>query len=220
MSASDVAMKLLKFLQNAPTTNPKLTGSALGALAGGAAGGLFSEEGATARGALQGALLGSGTGLGVGALKELPLIAGSLGAAVPAGWAARRKLSPWRAEELRDEREEAKRQRLREEEKQKVKPLEGPGELEAQASHGFRHKENALMSAQNNLKFLKQAVHKKNDELEKAAEQLMAFDVGIDIFCENNGITKAALAKACGVGEQDLAVQMVATLQAQAEQVA
>jgi hypothetical protein len=220
MPASDVARKLLEFLKKAPTANPKLTGGALGAVSGGAAGGLFSEEGATTRGVLQGALLGSGAGLGVGALRELPLVAGSLAAAIPVGWAARRKLSPLRAEELREQREEAKRKRLKEEGGQNQQAESSkPGELEAQAAYNTGYKETALMSAQTNLKFIKQALQPDDAQMEKAAEQLMAFDVGMDIFCENNGITKAALADAYGLTEQELAVKTLAVLQAQAEQV-
>lgn len=222
MPASEVARKLIQFLKNAPTAHPKWTGSAIGAVAGGASGGLFSEEGATARGVLQGALLGSGAGLGVGALRELPLLAGSLAASVPVGWAARRKLSPLRAEELREQREEEKRRMLQEEQtrKEDQEDLEyaNPTELEARAAYRPRNKENTFMSAQTNIKFLKQALKQDTAELEKSAQQLMAFDVGMDIFCENNGITKAALARAYGLSAQELAVNTLTALQAQVEQ--
>jgi len=233
-----VAKKLLDFLQKAPSVHPKATGTTLGALTGGAAGGLFSEEGATPRGILQGALLGGGAGLGVSALRELPLAASAL-AAVPVGWAARRKLSPLRAEELREEREEAKRQRLRREmeedrERAEASPPGWPEGMQVQASHENKDKENTLMSAeiatqwpkglegaQKNAEFIKKAL-KEGNESEKAAEtdaeRLMAFDLGMEVFCEANGISKEALAKACDVPEEELAVRTAAFLGAQAEQ--
>jgi len=217
MPVSDVAKKLIEFLRKAPTNQPKLTGSALGALAGGTAGGLFSEEGATTRGALQGALLGSGAGLGVSALRDLPIVASAVGASIPVGLLGRRKLSPLRAEELREQREERKAQR------RKKGLMDNPpkvvGELELQAAYNSKHKENALMSAKANLEFLKQATNKSAVELEKTAEQILSFDVGMDIFCQNSGISKAALARPFGLTEQELAVATITALMNRAEHV-
>lgn len=217
MPASDVAKKLIEFLRKAPIDHPKITGSALGALAGGTAGGLFSEEGATMRGALQGALLGSGAGLGVSALRDLPIVASAVGASIPVGLLGRRKLSPLRAEELREQREERKAQRRKKESMDN--PAKVVGERELQAAYNYKHKENALMSAKANLEFLKQAINNSAAELEKIAEQLMAFDVGMDIFCQNNGIIKAALARPFGLTEKELAVTTAVSLMNQAEYV-
>lgn len=75
------------------------------------------------------------------------------------------------------------------------------------------------MSAKANLKFLKQAINNSAAELEKIAEQLMAFDVGMDIFCQNNGIIKAALARPFGLTEKELAVTTAVSLMNQAEYV-
>lgn len=223
MPASEVVQKLLDFLKRAPSEYPKLTGTTLGAATGGAAGGLFSEEGATGRGVMQGALLGGGAGLGAGALRELPLVPAALSAGIPIGWMARRKLSPLRAEELREQREERKRLRIKEEleeDRKKAKASGWPEGLEKTEAHNSKYKENPLMSAQENLKFLKEAVQQNQEGLEKDAERLLAFDVGMEVFCEANGITKEAMAQAVGLEPEELAAETVAYLSQQAEQVA
>jgi len=157
---------------------PHLAVPLLGAVAGGTTGGVFSEEGASAKGALRGAILGAVTGgvAGLGAYGARSLAerfapgsaarAGSILGGAAGGLFGQSKASPWTLELMKIEQEEKKRK--------------------------IRKREEEAMGAE-----------KRGEHVKEAADRLAAFDFGIDAWCDKNHVDKGAFAKEAGVTEKE-----------------
>jgi len=178
----------------------------VGALAGGAIGapiGLVrSEEGEELRGALTGGLAGAGVGAlgGMGARKLQDVIdaiagsrggqiatAGGLGGLVGGGIGAA-KMAPWIKKRLM--RQAGGEPEMMEEENKEAQMANEP-EMKTLAQIKAE-KQGAQQPAQ-------QPEQEKQAELEKvAADRISAFDFGIDLFCNENGLNKQAFAETLG----------------------
>lgn len=184
MGLKETAEKIVQLIGDYPQLAAPLLGAGTGALTGAA----FSEQGAIGTGALRGGLLGGliggGAGLGAyGAQKAFPTAGGmtaagaGLGGAV-GGLLGQSKASPWAIELMKMQHEEKRRKR---EEKEKgEEPMEKKEpEVEPQV---------------------------KEAQVKEAAERLTAFEFGMDVWCQKNGIEKAEFAKAAGVNPDEFTV--------------
>jgi hypothetical protein len=205
-----LADKVLEFIRK----YPYIAAPALGAGVGGTAGGIFSEEGAEGRGALQGALLGAGMGgLGAAATSALhsvtptaehALMLGALGGGAFGGLAGQRRLGPWGVKQ-REMQEEEKRR--------KAEDAERRIDEEAQAKE--QDKEAAAMDKVT-PENARAAVKAEGLDKEALDARVKAFDFGVDLLCEAEGIDKKAFAEAYGLQSADeLTPAMIACLNAQ-----
>ncbi len=199
-----------QFAQKHPTALASLAGAGVGGLTGA----LTSEEGEEHKGAIGGAALGAGGGalagsIGLNARKlmealtpspEKALLTGGIAGGAYAGYHGRAGLPAWVKKRLMTQSDLAG-ESARDEDMNQLG-------LDKGASHMSDIKNDAS-SARENLT--------KQAELEKmAAEKIAAFDCGMDIYCDEKGINKEALAKAHGINDvTELAPRTIAWLNSQ-----
>lgn len=174
---------------------PWLLGALIGGGIGAPVGMLRSDEGEEARGAAAGALGGAGLGalggLGADTLGKLlssqksQMVLGGL-AGVGGGMLGASRLAPW-----------VKKRLMRQAETEP--PMERPKE----AAMGNETEKAAKEAA-------KDMANEARAELEKAAAMekdalahVRAFDFGIDLFCQENGINKQAFAEMLGFAHEN-----------------
>lgn len=193
-------------LQRLALSNPMLLAALAGGATGAGVGAMSSDEGEELRGALGGGLLGTGAGLVAGgasnkirkvieALTPTPqkavITGGILGGGL-GGYYGRSMLPEWVKKRLMTE-----------------------SELRGQAASDAARDDITGKEAQD-MTTAEQATEtlNKQAELEKtAAEQVAAFDYGVDVFCHDKGISKEALAAAYGVQDvRELSPRMIACI--------
>lgn len=171
--------------------HPRLLAALAGGATGAAVGAASSEEGEEMRGILGGGALGTGAGIVVGgasnklrqlaeALTPTPqkaIITGGILGGGLAGYYGRGLLPEWVKQRLMTESN-----------------LRGTQAAKDEASNITGKKEASDMTGNEPTEQEKQAEFEKT-----AAEQLAAFDYGVDVLCHDNGITKEALANAYGL---------------------
>jgi hypothetical protein len=200
----------------------------IGAGAGGVTGGIFSDEGATLRGALQGALLGAGAGLGGSIIQrfdpsQAALAATLLGGGV-GGLIGQRRVSPWSVEKMKLkelEKIEKRRKLHAADEAEKEERVVGEAGMEKEQSA-----KESDMSIAEKAEEVRKALgsEKKTAAAEPEAmsdadfqEHANAFEFGIDTFCKEAGIEKKALAQAAQVPEEHFTLAALAWLANQTE---
>lgn len=206
-----IELSPLRRLLQLLSEHPMAAVPALGAGIGGATGAIFSDEGASGRGALQGALQGALLGTG-GALTgralhsvmptpEHAMLAGSTAGGLLGGLFGQRRLSPWGMRRLELDRAEAdKREAAR-----------------AFADELAKTKE-AAMAEQTPIQQIRDSLTKQAAAHDNTPERLAAFDFGVDVYCQKTGLSKAELAKKAGVAEDKLSEGLVAWLNQQTEE--
>jgi hypothetical protein len=210
----------------------------IGAGVGGLTGGIFSDEGATLRGALQGALLGGGAGVGGTLIRrfdptQAALAATLLGSGV-GGLIGQRRVSPWTVEKmkLKEMDKMERRRKLRDEDEAEEAKLVAE---EAGIPAGATAAEE-MMKKQQSAKESDMSIAEKAKEVraalgteKKAAapeamsddefqEHANAFEFGIDEFCKKSGIEKKALAQAAQVPEEHFTLATLGWLANQTEE--
>lgn len=186
MGLAETVDKIVKLIGDYPHLAAPLLGAGTGALTGGA----FSEEGVGEKGAIRGALLGGliGGGAGLGAYgvhKAFPTAGGMTAAGAGMGGAlggmiGQSKVDPWTLELLKEKQEIRRKKR---EEGGKVEKNRG-------VIRAGEPKEAQVKEAQ----------------IKEAAERILAFDYGIDVWCQKNNVDKGEFAKQAGVSEEDFPI--------------
>lgn len=180
MGLKETADKLVQLIGEYPQLAAPLLGAGTGALTGAA----FSEQGAIGTGALRGGLLGGliggGAGLGAyGAQKAFPTAGGMTAAGSGLGGAVGGLLGQSKA---------------------------SPWAIELmKLQHEERHRKREERE-KGEKKMEKNEPEVKEAQVKEAAERLTAFEFGMDVWCQKNGIEKTALAEAAGVNPDEFTV--------------
>jgi hypothetical protein len=214
----------------------------IGAGAGGLTGGIFSDEGASLRGALQGALLGAGAGVGGTLIKQFDpsqaaLAATLLGGGV-GGLIGQRRVSPWSVEKMKlNELEKMEKRKKLEEEDEAARTAAEEAGIPPESVVGTGV-DQGMKKEQSAKKESDMSIAEKANEVREALglnkratapapeamsdadfqEHANAFEFGIDSFCKDAGIEKKALAQAAQVPEDHLTLATLAWLANQTEE--
>lgn len=188
--------QIAEFAAKHPTLLAALAGGATGAGVGAAT----SDEGEELRGAVGGGALGAGFGALGGTVadkvrsaivamtpsQQKALIAGGVTAGGIAGYHGRAALPAWVKRRLMTQSDVSGRLAAGEDETSMGLNEKGAQDM------SDANKNTSATDARDNLT--------KQAEMEKeSAERLAAFDFGMDLFCAEGGLEKAALAKAYGI---------------------
>lgn len=180
MGVKEVAEKLINLIGEYPHLASPILGAGTGAITGGT----FSEEGATGkgmvRGALLGGLIGGGAGLGAyGAHKAFPTAGSMTAAGAGMGGGVGGLLG-----------------------QSKVSPwaMEMMKEEIAEKRRKKEKKEEEEMGKKEEKPQVKEA------EVKEAAERLLAFEFGMDRWCETKKVDKGHFAKAAGVEPHEFTI--------------